>query len=345
MFPKETYNLIDPTDRSHPICCSRTPYRWCVIYIVSFAEYCLFYRACLQKRPICTISPNLWAWLYHQLSVHDFQIVGLFSQTTSQIVGLFCKRALSVCDCHQTSVHDFMFRITSFRIGVHQKIWLNTLPNSAASLQTSKSKQHKKMSVHDFMFRITRFCISVVLFGDNCVLAVQGRAGCLLAIQGFWFNLNLYHGIWVSRFGGFRGCSIFSGNCHITSCFVSLDFWNYTFLYWCSFGEWNLFAGAAYVCVGGREEYIKKITNRCCFFCWWKGRMHRTNHEQIFYFIFVGGREEYIQQITKRYCICLWVEGKVTSNKSRTDILFVCWRKGRTHQMVMFSQSERCINN
>ena len=127
--------------------------------------------------------------------MHDFQIVGLFSQTTSQIVGLFCKRALSVCDCHQTSVHDFMFRITSFRIGVHQKIWLNTLPNSAASLQISKSKQHKKMSVHDFMFDITRSCTSVVLFGDNCVLAVQGRAGCLLAIQGFWFNLNLYHGI------------------------------------------------------------------------------------------------------------------------------------------------------
>jgi len=29
----------------------------------------------------------------------------------------------------------------------------------------------------------------------------------------FWFNLNLYQGIRVSGFGGFRGCSIFSGNC------------------------------------------------------------------------------------------------------------------------------------
>jgi len=26
----------------------------------------------------------------------------------------------------------------------------------------------------------------------------------------FWFNLALYRGIWVSGFGGFRGCSIFS---------------------------------------------------------------------------------------------------------------------------------------
>jgi len=31
----------------------------------------------------------------------------------------------------------------------------------------------------------------------------------------FWFNLKLYRGIRISRFGGFRGCSIFSGNCRI----------------------------------------------------------------------------------------------------------------------------------
>ena len=30
----------------------------------------------------------------------------------------------------------------------------------------------------------------------------------------YWFNLNLYRGIWASRFGGFRGCSIFSAKCH-----------------------------------------------------------------------------------------------------------------------------------
>ena len=30
----------------------------------------------------------------------------------------------------------------------------------------------------------------------------------------FGFNLNLYRGVWVSEFGGFRGCSIFSGKCH-----------------------------------------------------------------------------------------------------------------------------------
>ena len=33
----------------------------------------------------------------------------------------------------------------------------------------------------------------------------------------FWFNLNLYRGIWGSRFGGCRGSIIFSGNCHLIS--------------------------------------------------------------------------------------------------------------------------------
>jgi len=33
----------------------------------------------------------------------------------------------------------------------------------------------------------------------------------------FWSDLNLYRGIWVSGLGGFRGCSIFSGKCHMTS--------------------------------------------------------------------------------------------------------------------------------
>jgi len=35
----------------------------------------------------------------------------------------------------------------------------------------------------------------------------------------FWFNLNLHQGIWVSEFGGFRCCSIFSGNSHVISPF------------------------------------------------------------------------------------------------------------------------------
>jgi len=30
-----------------------------------------------------------------------------------------------------------------------------------------------------------------------------------------WYNLNLYRGIWGSGFGGFRGCSICRGTCHI----------------------------------------------------------------------------------------------------------------------------------
>ena len=42
-----------------------------------------------------------------------------------------------------------------------------------------------------------------------------------------WFNLNLYREMWVCRFGGFRGCSIFSGNYHmrlIQSRVVSSEF-------------------------------------------------------------------------------------------------------------------------
>ena len=33
----------------------------------------------------------------------------------------------------------------------------------------------------------------------------------------FWFDLNLYRGIWVSRFSELWECSIYSGNCHIHS--------------------------------------------------------------------------------------------------------------------------------
>ena len=34
----------------------------------------------------------------------------------------------------------------------------------------------------------------------------------------FWFSLHLYRGIWVSGFGGYRVCSICSGNCHVVNC-------------------------------------------------------------------------------------------------------------------------------
>jgi len=43
---KETYNLKEPTNRSHPMRI------WDTCRCVSFAEYSLFYRALLQKRPI-----------------------------------------------------------------------------------------------------------------------------------------------------------------------------------------------------------------------------------------------------------------------------------------------------
>ena len=52
---KETYNLIDPTDRSHPIVDNYGVATFLLGSIklqVSFAEYFLFYKALLQKRLI-----------------------------------------------------------------------------------------------------------------------------------------------------------------------------------------------------------------------------------------------------------------------------------------------------
>ena len=57
-FAKETYNLIDPTNQSHPIFLSHAKLMGWLRVVgslklqVSFAEYRLFYRALLQKRPI-----------------------------------------------------------------------------------------------------------------------------------------------------------------------------------------------------------------------------------------------------------------------------------------------------
>ena len=44
-FAKEACNFKEPTNRSHPIC-------RCAHLSLSCAEYPLFYRALLQKRPI-----------------------------------------------------------------------------------------------------------------------------------------------------------------------------------------------------------------------------------------------------------------------------------------------------
>ena len=51
--------------------------------------------------------------------------------------------------------------------------------------------------------------------------SVKSRKFRLLGISRYkfkfrlWFHLNLYGAIWVSRSGGFRGCSICSGKCQI----------------------------------------------------------------------------------------------------------------------------------
>jgi len=45
-------------------------------------------------------------------------------------------------------------------------------------------------------------------------LRFLGRSRCKFKLR-FWFDLNWYQQIRVAEFGGFRGCSIFSGICHI----------------------------------------------------------------------------------------------------------------------------------
>ena len=58
-FAKETYNLKEPTNHSHPISADEI-----VTWDVPFAEYRLFYRALLQKRPIILMSLLIVVILY-----------------------------------------------------------------------------------------------------------------------------------------------------------------------------------------------------------------------------------------------------------------------------------------
>ena len=62
---KETCDLIDPTDRSHPM--GSIDMGWLrsvgsIKLYVSFAEYCLFCRALLQKRPMIFKNENTKKW-------------------------------------------------------------------------------------------------------------------------------------------------------------------------------------------------------------------------------------------------------------------------------------------
>jgi len=47
----------------------------------------------------------------------------------------------------------------------------------------------------------------------------------------FWSNWNLHWVIWVSRFGGFRGCSTFSDKCHIL---IFMNTCTYTHIHVCT---------------------------------------------------------------------------------------------------------------
>jgi len=66
-FAKETYDLIDPTSQSHPVCIGRSLHIWIRF---AFAEYRLFYRSLLQKRRIILsilptkATPYALAFLY-----------------------------------------------------------------------------------------------------------------------------------------------------------------------------------------------------------------------------------------------------------------------------------------
>jgi len=76
-FAKETFNFKEPTNRSHP-----TSQQQC--FVISSAEYRLFYRALLQKRPIRGQRNSMCMLVSRSVAA---------SASVSMVVsiGLFCK--------------------------------------------------------------------------------------------------------------------------------------------------------------------------------------------------------------------------------------------------------------
>ena len=76
-FAKETFNFKEPTNRSHP-----TSQQQC--FVISSAEYRLFYRALLQKRPIILRSPLIVATSEQQCFVISFAEYSLYYRALLQ---------------------------------------------------------------------------------------------------------------------------------------------------------------------------------------------------------------------------------------------------------------------
>ena len=113
-FAKETYDFKKPTNRSDPILhleCNQPSFVQSQVSIndlvlqVSFAEYSLFCRALLQKRPIILRSLLIVVIPYCIWSVISLHLSNLRSQSMIQFsrsllqnivsfIGLFCKRDL-----------------------------------------------------------------------------------------------------------------------------------------------------------------------------------------------------------------------------------------------------------
>jgi len=80
------------------------------------------------------------------------------------------------------------------------------------------------MHIRSFEYIHVYTCICMYYIGDTALFLYEwihkiqelrffGVSQYKLELK-FGFNLIWYRGIWVSGFGGFRGCGILSGNCH-----------------------------------------------------------------------------------------------------------------------------------
>ena len=92
-FAKETYDFIDPANRSHSF--AKQTQIWGFVgslqIQVSFAEYSLFYRALLQMRP-CIRSLQIVATPYGVATISVlFQIIRFLCRIQSLLQGSFAK--------------------------------------------------------------------------------------------------------------------------------------------------------------------------------------------------------------------------------------------------------------
>ena len=113
IFSEERYNFKEPTNRSHAIAeCKQSAFTTLCAHtsMCTFtqgcAEYRLFYRALLQKRPMISRSLLIISMRTY-LDVHipecklsaEYRVLYRLVQNIDCFIGLFCKRDLSFAEC------------------------------------------------------------------------------------------------------------------------------------------------------------------------------------------------------------------------------------------------------